>query len=182
MLNILGVLLLLLVPFVIYMVQHQQANNPSLRWPKLAQMLGLQYQKDPPRIAGQWHGRAVAVDLQGEGARISCGLLKPSRLRVEVGPKDLVTKRSGVVVPDPVATGDSAFDERLLARVSDKAAGAKMMDPMLRQRLLALKNVDVVGQGGAVQWTMPAVTDPDELEEILKLMGEIASEMEGFPA
>jgi hypothetical protein len=182
MLTWIAILLALIVPFVVYMVQHQRATNPSLRWPKLAQMVGLQYQKDPPRITGKFHERAVTVELAGAGARLSTGLLRPSRIRVEVGPKDLVTKRSGVVVPDPVPTGDNDFDARLLVRCSDKTAGTKMMDPVLCGRLLALKDVDLVGQGGAVQWTASEIVDPDVLEEMLKLTGEIAAEMENYPS
>ena len=108
-------------------------------------------------------------------------LARPSRLRVEVGPKDEVTARAGMVVPDPVTTGDLSFEERLLARCSDKNAGQQLFDPVLRQRLMAQPQVDILGQGAMVQWVVPVVKYPDPAEDLLDTLTVIAEEMERFP-
>jgi hypothetical protein len=100
---------------------------------------------------------------------------------VEIGPKDEVTARAGMLVPDPVATGDNAFDERLLVRCSDKSAGLQLLDPVLRQRLMTQSVVDILGQGAMVQWLVPAVKHPDPMEDLLDILTVIAEEMERFP-
>jgi hypothetical protein len=182
MLSLLLMLAALAVPFVIYFVRQQQATVPSLRWPKLAAEIGLTYKPNPPSLSGQRGGRPVAAVLQGQGVLISMSLRKPTRLRLEVGPKDLVTKRAGIVVPDPVPTGDNAFDERLLVRCNDKAAGTKLMDSAVRQRIFALKDVDFIAQSGTIQWTVPELTDPDLLGELFEITAALAQELETYPA
>jgi hypothetical protein len=85
-------------------------------------------------------------------------------------------------VPDPVATSDPSFDERLLARCSDKALGPAVFDAVLRQRLLSHPHVDIVGMGDNVKWLVPSANDPDQLEGMLEILGVLATEMERLPA
>ncbi len=182
MLNALLLVLGVLVPVAYLFYTQMQASAPSMRWPKVARMLKLEYSEDPPTMQGVWNGKKVAVVHLGTSAKATALLARRSCLRVEVGPKDLVTKRAGMIVADPVETGDPAFDARLLARCSDKAQGPAIFDPVLRQRLMAQAHVDIVGQEDGVQWTVPTANDPDQLEGMLEILGVLATEMERFPA
>jgi hypothetical protein len=179
-LGIVFVALGVIIPIALYFYREMQQNTPSLRWPKVATMVHLTYEADPPRMSGQWHGKEVTVVLRDGQAFIAAILPKPSRLRVEVADKEIVAKRAGMLVHDAVATGDSAFDERLTARCSDKNAGLGLFDPALRQRLLAQPHVDIVGDGNAVRWTVPDANDPDLLEQMLDIVSVIATEMERY--
>ena len=169
------------VPMGIYYWREYKLSTPRIQWPVLAPILKLEYLPDPPRMQGTRNGRKVTVDIYKTGVRVATVLARPSRLRVEVGPKDVVTVRAGMLVPDPVVTGDSSFDERLLARCSDKNAGLQLLDPVLRQRLMAQSDVDILGQGAMVQWIVPAVKHPDPSEDLLDTLTVIAEEMERFP-
>lgn len=168
---------------IAYLVYNQMhANTPSLRWPKLAPMLKLNYVARPVSMEGKWNGRDVSVVLLDNGVAVSAKVNRVSRLRVEVAAKDVVTQRAGMVVPDPVATNDPAFDDRLLARCSDKALGPAVFDAVLRQRLLSHPHVDIVGMGDNVKWLAPSANDPDRLEGMLEILGVLATEMERLPA
>lgn len=180
----LGTVLLLLgivLPIAYYFYREMHASTPSLRWPKIAPMVKLAYSADPPRMSGQWNGKDVDVSLGGDGAVVAAKLARPSRLRVEIGPKDVVAKRAGMIVPDAIPTGDFEFDEKFLARCSDKNAGLAMFDPVLRQRVMAQPHVDVIGHGDAVRWSVPSANDPDLLEGMMDVLSVIATEMERFP-
>jgi hypothetical protein len=181
MLFILLALVLLAVPLVLYYLHEYKASTPSLQWPLLAPVLNLEYLPNPPRMQGTRHGRKVTVDIQQTGVRVATVLDRPSRLRIEIGPKAAVTARSGMLVPDPVLTGDSSFDERFLARCSDKNAGLQLLDPVLRQRLLDQEAVDILGQGAMLQWLVPTVKQPEPVEHLLDILTVIAEEMEHFP-
>ena len=172
---------LVAVPMGIYYWREYKISTPRIQWPVLAPLLKLEYLPDPPRMQGTRNGRQVTVDIYKTGVRVATVLARPSRLRIEVGPKDDVTARSGMLVPDPVATGDSSFDERLLARCSDKNAGLQLLDPVLRQRLMAQSSVDILGQGAMIHWLVPAAKQPDPMEDILDILTVIAEEMERFP-
>lgn len=167
---------------IVYFVRKQKGTNPALCWPRIAEAAELSFKPNPPTIEGRREGRAVAVTQAEGGVRIILALNRPSRLRIEVGPKALVTKRAGIVVPDAVPTGDYEFDERFLVRCADKAAGERMINNALRPRLCALEAVDFVGQGTSIQWTVPEVIDSGVLEEILDCMTSVAAEMEACPA
>lgn len=167
---------------ILYFVRLQRATKPSIVWKRLAAACDLNFDAAGPSLEGTHEGRKVAVaDLKGS-AKIALQLKRRSRLRVEAGPKAVVTKRAGLVVPDPVATGDFGFDERFLVRCSDKAAGERMMESAMRQRLSALPDVDFIGQDDSVQWTVPLLNDSEVLDEILACMTAIAAEMESYPA
>lgn len=173
---------LVLVPVGLFLWREHRLGTPSLHWPVLAPILHLEFSDKPPRMSGHWNGRAVVIETHGAGARVMMPLARPSRLRIEIGPKDEVTRRSGIVVPDPVQTGDHAFEERLLARCSDTGVGSQIVDPVLRQRLLAAPHVEILGQGDSVQWLIPAAREPDTLEHIMDVLTALAAEMERFPA
>ena len=181
MLFVLLAVVLVAIPMGIYYWREHKLSTPGLQWPVLAPILKLDYTPNPPRLYGTRNGRQVTIDVHQRGARVATILARPSRLRVEVGPKDEVTARAGMVVPDPVVTGDLAFEERLLARCSDKNAGQQLFDPVLRQRLMAQPQVDILGQGAMVQWVVPVVKYPDPAEDLLDPLTVIAEEMERFP-
>ncbi len=181
MLFILLGFILIAVPMGIYYWREYKISTPRLQWPVLAPILKLEYLPDPPRMQGTRNGRKVTVDIYKTGVRVATILAKPSRLRIEIGPKDEVTTRSGMLVPDPVLTGDRSFDERLLARCNDKNAGLQFLDPVLRQRLMAQSVVDILGQGAMIQWLVPVVKQPDPTENLLDILTLIAEEMERFP-
>lgn len=181
MLALAGILLVLL-PFVLYFWTRLRVSTPKLQWGLVAGPLRLRFEDNPPRILGDWEGRHVAVQEHGTAVLVTMGLSQPSRLRVEVGPREEVAKRAGMIVPDPVHTGDQAFDQRLLARCSDRAAGQAVFDPAMRQNLMTLPVVDALGAGDKVQWRLPELQDPDTLERVLQVMTAVANEMERYPA
>ena len=181
MLTLIGILIVVL-PFVLYFWTQLKVSTPSLQWPAIAGPLKLQFADNPARILGDWEGRHMTVEIQGTGVLVSMRLSQPSRLRIEVGPKEEVAKRAGMVVPDPVATGDSAFDLRLLARCSDRAAGQEIFEAALRQNLMAQPIVDVLGAGDKVQWRLPTLRNCETLERLLQVMTILATEMERFPS
>jgi hypothetical protein len=181
MLFVLLAIVLVAIPMGIYYWREHKLSTPSLQWPVLASILKLDYTPDPPRLHGSRNGRQVTIDVHKGGVRVATILARPSRLRIEIGPKDEVTARAGMVVPDPVGTGDHAFDERLLARCSDKNAGLQLLDPVLRQRLMAQPQVDILGQGAMVQWVVPVIKHPDPAEDLLDILTVVAEEMERFP-
>lgn len=171
-----------LIPVGLYFWREHKLSTPSLQWPALAGILGLRYEADPPRLTGKWNGRAVAVTAPaGGGVTVTAGLNAATALRVECGPKDLVTKRAGLVLPDPVEPIDKDFRDRLLARCSDKGAGPTVFDSALQQRLAGLPAVDFVGKDEAVTWTLPALKDPDSAEAVLGALCAVADGLENFP-
>lgn len=165
-------------PAAYYFMREKRLKTPAVHWPRLAPILRLDYKPDPPRMTGKWNGRHVEVKQDGRLVKITAFIPRPSRLRVEVGPKEEVARRAGVLVPDPVATGDQAFDGRLLARCSDKAAGARLFDSPMRRRILEQETIEILGQGDRVAWSVPFAYNPDVLEPIFEVVTLIAEEME----
>ena len=182
MLTYLGLGLLAMLPVIVYFARQVKMSTPKLQWPTLAEVLNLKFTDGPPRLLGDWEGRHVAVDLHGEGVLVTMQLIRPSRLRVEVGPREVVTQRSGMIVPDPVATGDSRFEERLLARCSEREAGLTIFEPAMRQIIMDQEIVDALGVGDKVQWRLPELKQPHVLEGVLQVMTAVAAEMERYPA
>lgn len=185
MLTTLMIVAFLLVPAVvmgIYFARSFKTGTPSLQFPVLAPLINLQYRPDPPRMAGEWHGTGILFEaLKAGGVRATAALSRPSRLRVEIGPRELVMRRAGVIVPDPVPTGDAAFEERFLARCSDKSAGPAIVDSAMRQRLLAQRDVEILGEGDAVHWLLPELRDPDTAETVMDILHGVAAVMENYP-
>jgi hypothetical protein len=170
-----------LLPIALYFWRERALSTPSLQWPTLAKILGLQYEANPPRMSGKWNGRAVAVESGAAGATLTAWLSAPTRLRVECGPRELVAQRAGIVLPDPVEPIDKDFRGRLLARCSDKGAGPTVFDAALQQRLAGLPHVDFVGSETRVVWSAPALRDPDGAEAILGALCAVADGLESFP-
>ncbi len=182
MLSTVGLAVLLLLPIIVYAARTVKTSTPSLQWPGVGKVLGFQFADKPPRLLGDFERRHVAVELHNGAVIVTMQLAQPSRLRVEVGDREEVTRRSGMIVPDPVATGDSAFERRLLARCSDKNAGLVIFEPALRGQIMLQPIVDCIGVGDKVQWRLPELKEPGPLEEVLQVMTAIAAEMERFPA
>lgn len=170
------------LPVGLYLWREHKLSTPSLQWPVLARILGLRFEDAPPRLSGSWNGRPVRIEaLSPSGARASAALAAPTRLRVECGDKELVSRRAGMVVPDRVEPLAPEFRERLLARCSDKAAGPTVFDQAMQHRLALMPDVDLVGQGNAVTWTLPALRDPDTAEAVLGALCAVADALEGYP-
>lgn len=166
----------------VYYARKRKLSTPSLQWPVLAPILDMHYAADPPSLSGQWNGRSVRLAQLPDGIVASAPLSGTSRLRFEIGARELVAKRAGMIVPDPVPTGDAAFEERFLARCNDPAAGAAILEPVLRQRLLSFPHVDILGEKSVVLWRLPEARDPDTVEFVFDILTVIAAEMERFPA
>ncbi|MDE2491790.1 MAG: hypothetical protein KGM24_13170 [Elusimicrobia bacterium] len=170
-----------LLPIGLYAWREHKTSTPSLQWPVLAQILGLAYEAEPPRMSGAWNGRRVAIETAAPGATMTAWLGAATRVRAECGPKELVARRAGIVLPDPVAPADAAFRDRLLARCSEKAAGPTIFDAAMQRRLAALPHVDFVGADTRVVWSLPAVKDPDAVEAALGALCAVADALESFP-
>jgi len=173
--------LLAVVPIGLYFWREHKMATPALQWPVLGKILGLQYEANPPRLSGQWNGRMVAAESAASGVTVTAWLAAATSLRVECGPKELVTKRAGLVLPDPVEPLDADFRDTLLARCSVKAAGPTVFDAALQQRLAGLPHVDFVGADTRVVWTVPTLKDPDGAEAVLGALCAVADGLESFP-
>ena len=173
--------LVALIPIGLYFWREHKMSTPSLQWPVLGKILSLRYEANPPRMSGNWNGRRVAVESVSNGVLVTAWLNAATRLRVECGPKELVTKRAGLVLPDPVEPLDRSFRDKLIARCSDKSAGPTMFDAALQQHLASLPQVDFVGMDTRVVWTAPALRDPNSAEKILGALCAVADGLEHFP-
>jgi hypothetical protein len=173
--------LLAMIPIGLYFWVEHKTSTPSLQWPALGKILSLQYAAAPPRMSGNWSGRRVAVESGPGGVTVTAWLDAPTGLRVECGPAELVTKRAGLVVPDPVEPLDLAFRGKLLARCSVKAAGPTVFDAGLQKRLAALPHTDFIGEDTRVVWTVPVLKDPDGAEALLGALCAVADGLESFP-
>lgn len=174
-------LLVALAPVGWYLWSEHKKSTPSLCWPAMKGVLGLSYEADPPRMGGTWNGRKVAVESGAGGVTLTAWLNAETALRVECAPKDVVTKRAGMVVPDALPPTVPAFRDKLLARCSDKAAGSVVFDETMQQRLVALPAVDFVGEQFRVVWTVPALKDIDTAEALLGALCAVADGLESFP-
>lgn len=170
-----------LIPIGLYFWREHKTSTPSLQWPTLAKILALQYDAAPPRMSGNWNGRRVAVESSPSGVTITAWLSAATSLRVECAAKDVVTKRAGLVLQDPVDPLDPAFRDKLLARCSVKAAGPTVFDAALQKRLAALAHVDFVGEDTRVVWNAPVLKDPDGAEALLGALCAVADGLESFP-
>ena len=170
-----------MLPIGLYFWREHKLSTPSLQWPTLAKILGLQYEAKPPRMSGKWNGRQVAVEPVADGVTVTAWLSAATSLRVECGLPELVTKRAGIVLQDPVEPIDRAFRDKLLARCSVKAAGPTVFDAALQKRLAALPQVDFIGEDTRVVWNAPVLKDPDGAEALLGALCAVADGLESFP-
>jgi len=169
------------IPAAWYFWRDHKLNTPSMQWPAMKTVLGLEYEADPPRLGGSWNGRKVAIQTEGGVILVTAWLNAETSLRVECGATDLVTKRAGMLVPDAVEPAVTAFRDKLLARCSDKAAGPLVFDATMQQRLANLPAVDFIGEQFRVVWTVPYVRDVNETEALLGALCAIADGLESFP-
>ncbi|MDD5302721.1 MAG: hypothetical protein PHS14_06375, partial [Elusimicrobia bacterium] len=135
----------------------------------------------PPRLGGAWNGRKVALESLDGAVTVTAWLNAETSLRVECGPRELVTKRAGMLVPDAVEPAVTAFRDKLLARCSDKNAGPIVFDATMQQRLAGLSAVDFVGEQFRVVWKVPVVRELNETEALLGALCAIADGLESFP-
>lgn len=175
------IVLACLAPFIWYFWHEHKLNTPALQWPAMKGVLGLEYEANPPRLGGNWNGRKVAIESPEGAVTVTAWLNAETRLRVECGPKELVTRRAGVVVPDAVEPVEIAFRDKMLARCSDKAAGVIVFDSTMQQRLASLAAVDFVGEQFRVVWKVPVVKDLNETEALLGALCAVADGLESFP-
>jgi hypothetical protein len=169
------------LPFIWYFWREHKLSTPALQWPDMKGVLGLQYDANPARLSGSWNGRKVAIESLEGAVTVTAWLNAETRLRVECGPKELVTRRAGMLVPDAVDPVDTAFRDKMLARCSDKPAGALVFDATMQQRLVSLPAVDFIGEQFRVVWTVPVVRDLDQTEALLGALCAIADGLESFP-
>ena len=168
-------------PAAWYFWREHKINTPSLQWPAMKSVLGLAYEANPPRLGGAWNGRKVALESLEGAVTVTAWLNAETRLRVECGPTELVTKRAGMLVPDAVAATEPAFRDKLLARCSDKAAGLLVFDSTMQQRLADLPAVDFIGEQFRVVWNIPVARDVNETEALLGALCAVADGLESFP-
>ena len=169
------------IPAAWYFWRDHKLNTPSMQWPAMKTVLGLDYEADPPRLGGNWNGRKVAIETADGGVAVTAWLNAETSLRVECGPRDVVTKRAGMLVPDALEPAVTAFRDKLLARCSDKQAGPIVFDATMQQRLAGLPFVDFVGEQFRVVWKVPVVRDVNETEALLGALCAIADGLESFP-
>ncbi len=178
-------LILILAGFVLpaawYFWRDHKLNTPTLQWPTMKGILGLEYEANPPRMGGAWNGRKIAIEAAEGGVVLTAWLNAETSLRVECGPKDLVTKRAGMLVPDALEPTVTEFRDKLLARCSDKNAGTLVFDATMQQRLANLSAVDFVGEQFRVVWKVPVVREINETEALLGALCAIADGLESFP-
>ncbi len=175
------VLLAFALPAAWYFWRDHKLSTPSLQWPGMRTILGLEYEANPPRLGGTWNGRKVAIESLEGGVTVTAWLNAETSLRVECGPKEVVTQRAGMLVPDAVEPVETAFKQRFLARCSDKNAGPIVFDATMQQRLADLKVVDFVGEQYRVVWRVPVVSDVGETEALLGALCAVADGLESFP-
>ncbi len=169
------------IPAAWFFWRDHKLNTPSMQWPAMKGILGLEYEANPPRLGGAWNGRKIAIETAEGGVVLTAWLNAETSLRVECGLKDLVTKRAGMLVPDAVEPAVTEFRDKLLARCSDKNAGPIVFDATMQQRLAGLAVVDFVGEQFRVVWKVPVVRDINETEALLGALCAIADGLESFP-
>jgi hypothetical protein len=178
----LPVLAFSILSVALYFWREHKVSTPKLQWPVLGRILNLRFEDAPPRLHGSWNGRELSFEAPaGGGVRATAKLAAATRLRVECGEKALVARRAGTVVPDPVEPILPEFRDRLLARCSDKAAGPVVFDEAMQHRLAGMPEVELLGQGQTVTWTLTALKDPDTAEAVMGALSAVADALEGYP-
>ncbi|MBI5622971.1 MAG: hypothetical protein HY924_04245 [Elusimicrobia bacterium] len=156
-------------------------GQPSKRWPKLAERLGLKYEGPPPRLTGPWKNRQVTIQLDGERASASFPVRKPEGLRLEIGPREEVEKAAGIVVPDRVDFNDPsslAFNQRYMVRCKPQALAASVLDPVMRQRIMAIEGFHVLAEAGRLTVPVDPGADSDGIQVVLDLAASLLDGLE----
>lgn len=155
--------------------RESRLKNPAARWPELAPQLDMQFLPNPSRLEGQYKGRAFRVLAEADGSTtVLTGLRGRTGLRVEIGPRAEVEKASGMIVPDRIETGDSAFEKRWLVRGQPRELGEAAADPSLRQRLMSLPDIHVLALPDRVTLRVPYPSDASEIRNYLDIAVSVA--------
>ena len=167
------------VPLGIYAWRESRHRNPATRWPQLAENVQFAYSPAPPRLGGQWKGRRMTLTAGDSEATLSAQLAAGRTLRVEIGPRAVVEKAAGMVVPDRIELGDAAFEKRYLVRSTPAEIGQNAVDPSMRQRLLQLPDVRVLATGQELRMGIPCPTEAGELRTYFDIAASLAESMDG---
>lgn len=166
------------VPVAWWLFREARLKNPAARWPELATALGMRFEPEPPRIEGTYKGRNFRVQPDPSGAVAVTGLRGRPGLRFELGPKAAVEKAAGMVVPDRVAAGDSAFNARYMVRCTPVELGGIAADPALCQRLMKLPDLHVIAVSDRVVVRSPFPTEAAEVRSYLDVASSVADALE----
>jgi hypothetical protein len=174
--------LVALVPIGLFLSHLLRQNDPSQQWPILATGLKLSYENDPARITGDRGGRRVQIIVIPTGVTVTMWLKRPTDLRVECGPKDVVAQRSKESMPTAVPVLDELFGKKYVGLCSDPAAAAGVFDAALQIRVSDMERVDFVGHGASVIWSLPSLKREAEAAAILDALTAVSESLERFPA
>ena len=166
------------IPVAWWLYKESMLKNPSARWPDVATDLGLKFLLDPPRMEGLYKGRNFRVGMDPAGAMAVTGLRGRPGLRFEIGPKAMVERSAGMVVPDRVTLNDSAFEKRYMVRSTPIELGEVAADPALRQRLLKLPDVHVIAVSDRVVIKTPFPSDASDVRSYLDVASSVADALE----
>jgi hypothetical protein len=165
-----------------YFVWQTLQREPSKRWPKLAERLGLKYEGPPPRMTGPWKNRSVTIQPDGEKASVVFPVRRPEGLRLEIGPREEVEKAAGIVVPDRIELTDPsalAFNQRFMVRCKPADPARAALDGVLRQQLLGMGDFRVLAENGRLKVWAGLEADSAELRAILDLASSLLDGIEG---
>ena len=155
-------------------------NNPAKRWPKLAPELELKFETPPPKLAGRWKNREASLVAQESTAVAVVPLKAAAGLRLEIGPKAEVEKAAGMVVPDRLTFDeDRAFSEVFAVRSTPKEAGQRAIDPMARQKALAIKGFRLLATSTELRVTAELPREADAVRDLLDLAVSLAEVLDG---
>ena len=181
--EILVILVCIAVPLGVYFWRESRYRNPASRWPRLAELMGLQYQPNPPRIMGSRKDRGMTLTAVQEGENLAAILTTPltpkHHLRVEVGPREQIEKASGLVVPDRVTFDDSEFESRFLVRATPPELGVAAFDHSMRRKLLGMPDLWALAQGKQLEIRVIVPTEASEIREYMDVASSIADAIDG---
>ncbi|MFA6093580.1 MAG: hypothetical protein WC986_11580 [Elusimicrobiota bacterium] len=138
------------IPVIIVLLREKRYYTPSSRWPSIAGNIGFAYQENPPRLQGRWKDREILISDEGTLIRVSAATKTSGSYRVEAGPKALLEKEAGMVVPDRVELQDARLSQALLARAYPAQAG-QALDLTLLRKLAAFPEARLIGTPGKAE-------------------------------
>lgn len=166
------------IPFGWWLWRDSRLKNPATRWPDLAPQLEMKFLPEPPRLEGAWKGRAFRVLAEEGRASVVTGARAKTKLRLEIGPKEMVEKAAGMVVPDRVPMNDYAFDKRYVVRCTPHELGELAADPSLRQRLMQMPDLHIIALQDRVVVRAPIPTEASQIRNYLDIASSVADSIE----
>lgn len=163
-----------------YFWRESRLRDPALRWRAAAEDLRLEF-KAPASLIGRWNEREMAWRVEAEGAALSCRFVPSRPVRLEIGLKEDVERRAGIVVPDRVAFADpsgSDFEERFLARCQPAELGPALVDAVVRRKIAGFPFVRVVAAEGSLDLKFPMLLDADRLRAAMEIAVSLAETLE----